>query len=142
MQRVPSPTRSLAAAPGGLGDLGLTPVLSGLQRPLHTRSRTASDDDPRPRRGMNEFVNREGDRVSLGQGWLWLWTESHSGTPGGAAGEVEAALLVRQAQCRTLSAQEPARSSRWPVRPLRERVRSRGLPRPVAEVEWRRRCGW
>lgn len=35
---------------------------------------------------MNEFVNREGDRVSLGQGWLWLWTESHSGTPGGRPG--------------------------------------------------------
>lgn len=69
---------------GGLGDLGLTPVLSGLSRPLHTRSRTASDADPRAQRGANEFVNHEGDREGPGRGGLW--TESHRVTPGGGGG--------------------------------------------------------
>lgn len=91
---------------GRLGDLGQTPVLSGLQRPSHTRSRAASDDDLRARCWVNELVNCEGGRVSAGKGWLW--TESHCVTPGGAVGEVEAALVACQAQCWTLSTQGPA----------------------------------
>lgn len=56
--------------PPWLADLGQAPLLRVLQGPPHTRSRTASEEDPRTQRRVHELGNCEGRGGGPGQGRL------------------------------------------------------------------------